>query len=382
VKYFIVVGEASGDLHASNLMRSLQQADPDADFRYFGGDLMQAVGGTLLLHYRNMAYMGFIPVLMHLRSIARNMAFCKQAIRDYQPDVVILVDYPGFNLQIAKYLKNTTSCTAHRAPRTVYYISPKIWAWKAHRIHAIKKYIDRMLCILPFEVEFYKKHQYEVDYVGNPTVDAIADREYRSETFEAFTQANALDNRPVVALLAGSRRQEIRDNLPAMLEAASGFKDYQFVIAGAPGMDEKYYQQFINNRSVRIVFGQTYRLLQQAQAALVTSGTATLETALLRTPQTVCYRLPLASISSFVFQRFFSCQYISLVNLIAGKSVVKELFGKHFSVRQIREELDLLLNDQSYCERMQQGYQEMIDRLGLPGASAKAAQKIATNFLN
>ena len=383
MKYFLVVGEASGDLHASNLMRSLQQADPAADFRYFGGDLMQSVGGTLIQHYRNMAYMGFIPVLMHLRTISRNLTLCKQALRDYQPDIVILVDYPGFNFRIAKYLRNRESFSPYnknRAPFICYYISPKIWAWKTYRIHAIKKNIDRMLCILPFEVEFYKKYQYEVDYVGNPTVDAIANREYISETFEVFIQTNGLDNRPVIALLAGSRRQEIRDNLPAMLEAASVFEDHQFVIAGAPGIDFEYYQQFINNRPVRIIFGQTYRLLQQSQAALVTSGTATLETALLRVPQTVCYRLPFASLSSFVFQHFFSCKYISLVNLIAGKEVVKELFGKNFSVRQIREELSLLLNDKSYREQMQNGYQEIINRLGFPGASEKTAQKIASNF--
>ena len=384
MKYFLIVGEASGDLHASHLMQSLQQADRAADFRYFGGDLMQSVGGTLLRHYRDMAYMGFIPVLMHLRTISRNLAFCKQAIRDYQPDIVVLVDYPGFNLRIANYLKTKkfTSSSAGYSPFICYYISPKIWAWKVYRIHAIKKYIDRMLCILPFETEFYKKYQYEVDYVGNPTVDAIAGREYASETWESFIQANALDNRPVIALLAGSRRQEIRDNLPAMLEAASVFEDHQLVIAGAPGIDPEYYQQFINRRPVRIVFGQTFRLLQQSQAALVTSGTATLETALLRIPQTVCYHLPFATLSSFVFQHFFSCKYISLVNLIVGKQIVKELFGKNFSVRQIREELDVLLNDEWYRESIQSGYQEVIDRLGLPGASEKAAREILSWFPN
>ncbi|GHV57618.1 lipid-A-disaccharide synthase [Bacteroidia bacterium] len=385
MKYFLIVGEASGDLHASNLMQSLQNADPAADFRYFGGDLMQAVGGTLIRHYRDMAYMGFIPVLMHLRTVFRNMELCQQAIRDYQPDVVILVDYAGFNLRIAKYLKSKpflSSCTAHHVPFTCYYISPKIWAWKEYRIHAIKKYIDRMLCILPFEVEFYKKHHYEVDYVGNPTVDAIAGREYASETFETFTQANHLTSQPIIALLAGSRKQEIKDNLPAMLDASVSFKEYQLVIAGAPGIAPDDYQPFIKDYPVRIVFGQTYRLLQQSRAALVTSGTATLETALLRVPQTVCYRLPFAMISSFVFQRFFSCKYISLVNLIAGKSVVKELYGKDFSIRKIREELGRLLNDGLYREQMQQGYQEVIDRLDSPGASETAAREIIACFRN
>ncbi|MDR0542206.1 MAG: lipid-A-disaccharide synthase, partial [Dysgonamonadaceae bacterium] len=219
MKYFLIVGEASGDLHASNLMQSLLKADPAADFRYFGGDLMQAVGGTLVRHYRDMAYMGFIPVLMHLRTISRNMELCKQTLGDYRPDVVILVDYAGFNLRIARYIKTHL----HPSPSTIYYISPKIWAWKEYRIHTIKKYIDRMLCILPFEVEFYKKYHYDVDYAGNPTVDAIAERKFASETFETFTRANHLTGQPVIALLAGSRKQEIKDNLPAMLDASDAF---------------------------------------------------------------------------------------------------------------------------------------------------------------
>jgi lipid-A-disaccharide synthase len=377
VKYFLIAGEASGDLHASSLMRSLLKADPAADFRYFGGDLMQAVGGKLVKHYREMAYMGFLPVLLHLRTIARNMQLCKQAIRDYQPDAVVLVDYPGFNLPMAKFIKTAL----HPSPLTVYYISPKIWAWKEYRIHSIRKYIDRMLCILPFEVDFYKAHHYDVDYVGNPTVDAIANRDCASETWKAFAQANHLDHRPIIALLAGSRQQEIKDNLPVMLEAAATFTEYQCVIAGAPGIEPAYYRQFMENHPVRIVFEQTYRLLQQAQAALVTSGTATLETALLRVPQTVCYRLPFAAVSSFVFRRFFSCKYISLVNLIAGKSILKELFGTSFSVRQIRDELGLLLNDKACREKMQQGYQEIIQQLGSPGASENAARAI-TGYLS
>jgi lipid-A-disaccharide synthase len=381
VKYFLIAGEASGDLHASRLMQSLLKADPAADFRYFGGDLMQAVGGTLIRHYREMAYMGFLPVLTHLRTIFRNMELCKQAIRDYQPDTVILVDYPGFNLRMAEYLKSKpflASRAERRAPFIVYYISPKIWAWKEYRIRAIRKFIDRMLCILPFELEFYQKRHYEVTYVGNPTVDAIAGREYASETFEEFTRANRLTRQPVIALLAGSRKQEIRDNLPTMLEAAAPFDDFQLVIAGAPGVDPDYYKPFTDHRQVKIVFGQTYRLLQQSRAALVTSGTATLETALLRIPQTVCYRLPFGTVSSFVFQHFFSCKYISLVNLIADRSVVKELFGKNFSVRRIREELDLLLNDNARREKMQQGYQTIIDRLGPPEASDRAAMEIVS----
>jgi lipid-A-disaccharide synthase len=234
-----------------------------------------------------------------------------------------------------------------------------------------------MLCILPFEVDFYRKHDYPVEYVGNPTVDAIHSRNYAQETFAEFISANQLDNNPVIALLAGSRKQEIKDNLPIMLEAASPFDKYQLVIAGAPGIEDAYYQQFTGKYPVRLVFGQTYRLLQQAKAALVTSGTATLETALLKTPQTVCYKMPFKRLSSFIFEHFFSCRYISLVNLIAGRTVVKELFGKYFSVKQIRKELDLLLHDESYRKTMQSGYEQVIEKLGASGASKKAAEIIA-----
>jgi lipid-A-disaccharide synthase len=373
MRYFLIAGEASGDLHASLLMRSLQKTDPDAQFLCLGGDAMQAAGGVLIRHYKSLAYMGFVPVLLHLHSIVGAMRSCCRALRDFHPDAVILVDYPGVNIRMAKYAKTRLSGSLP----VIYYISPKLWAWKEYRIHSVRKYVDRMLCILPFEPEFYaRRRYYGAIYAGNPTVDEIASRAFASETFEAFTEANGLDRRPIVALLAGSRKQEIRDNLPAMLEASSAYGDYQWVIAGAPGIDAAYYRPFIENRPVGIVFGQTYRLLQQSRAALVTSGTATLETALLRVPQAVCYRLPLAGFGSFVFRRFFSCEYISLVNLIAGKSVLKELFGGSFSVQQIRNELDRLLNDQAYCQQMQEGYQEVIDRLGPPGASETAAREI------
>jgi lipid-A-disaccharide synthase len=368
MKYFLIAGEASGDLHASNLMHALKDTDKEADFRYFGGDLMQSAGGTLVRHYRDLAFMGFIPVLMNLRTIFANLNVCKKEIKAYQPDLVILVDYPGFNLRIAEYVKRQLQIPVY------YYISPKIWAWKEYRIRKIKKYIDKMLCILPFEVEFYKKHQYKVDYAGNPTVDALAARDRKEETFEDFARINNLENKPVIALLAGSRKQEIKDNLPAMLEAIDSFKEYQPVIAGAPGIDPSYYGKFTKNHPVHIVFGQTYRLLQQAQAALVTSGTATLETALLRIPQAVCYKVPFKHISSFIFEKFFSCKYISLVNLIAGKTVVRELFGKHFSTQQIRNELELLLHNENYRKKIDDGYREVIEKLGPPGASAKAAQ--------
>ena len=374
MKYYIIAGEASGDLHASNLMKSLQDIDENADFRFFGGDLMKSVGGVLVKHYREMAYMGFIPVLLNLRTIFKNMDLCKQDIQQYNPDVVILVDYPGFNLSIAKYVKTQLKIPVH------YYISPKIWAWKKYRIKDIRKYVDKMLSILPFEVEFYKRNNYKIDYVGNPTVDAIAKRDFANETFEEFINVNQLPDKPIIALLAGSRKQEIKDNLPTMLSVVAEFHDYQAIIAGAPGITADYYQTFLQGTNTNIVFGQTYRLLQQSQAALVTSGTATLETGLLKVPQTVCYKLPIKHISSFVFKHFFSVKYISLVNLIADKPVVKELFGKYFSKQTIAKELNALLYDSSYRNKMLQGYDEVITDLGKPGASQQAANLIVESL--
>lgn len=370
MKYFLVVGEASGDLHASNLMKSLKELDVKADFRFFGGDLMLATGGVLIKHYKELAYMGFIPVLKNIGTILKNMKCCQEEIAAYRPDVVILVDYPGFNLRMAKYVKTQLQIPVY------YYISPKIWAWKEWRIRDIHKYVDKMLAILPFEVEFYQRHRFPVNYVGNPTVDAVASYPDASETFEEFAARNHLEKRPVIALLAGSRRQEIKDNLPAMLKAVSGFSTHQLVIAGAPGISPEYYQPFIRNFSVSIVFDQTYCLLKQSDAALVTSGTATLETALFRVPQVVCYKTPVGRLVSFVWDHFFKVKYISLVNLIAGKEVVKELFGKYFSVDNIRKEVDNLLNDKSYRKKMLREYDSIIQRLGKPGASQQAASAI------
>ena len=370
MKYYLIAGEASGDLHASNLMASLKKADPQAEFRYMGGDLMQAQGGTLVKHYREMAYMGFIPVLTHLRTILRNMRTCREDIRRYRPDAVILVDYPGFNLKIAEYVKSNLQIPVY------YYISPKIWAWKKYRIKAIRKYVDRVLCILPFETGFYRTLRYEVTYVGNPSVDSVAFRENADETREAFTEANRLPQKPIIALLAGSRRQEISDNLPTMLEAVAAFPGYQAVIAGAPGIEPDYYRQYTGNDRVSIVFGQTYRLLQQSSAALVTSGTATLETALFRVPQVVCYKMKAKRLTYFIFKHFFPISYISLVNLIAGREIVQELFSLRFSLENIHRELDRILTDTSYREQMLQGYEEVASLLGKPGASDRAAQFI------
>ena len=344
MNYYLIAGEASGDLHGSNLMKSLKAIDPEANFRFFGGDLMAAVGGSLVKHYREMAFMGFIPVLLNLRTIFKNMKICREDIRNYQPDIVILIDYPGFNLKMAGFIKNQLSIPVY------YYISPKIWAWKKYRIKTIRRSIDKMLCILPFEVDFYKKNNYPVTYVGNPTVDAVANREFPDETFESFTTCNKLSGKPVIAILAGSRKQEIKDNLPAMLQAVSDFPDYQPVIAGAPGIDTGFYKTSIGHSDVPIVWDQTYRLLQQSSAALVTSGTATLETALFRVPQTVSYETPAKHLVGFVFRNFFSVKYISLVNLIAGRPVVRELFADSFSVQAIKNELERLLTDKNYRE--------------------------------
>lgn len=373
MKYYLIVGEASGDLHASNLMRALKEEDPLADFRFFGGDLMSAVGGTRVKHYKELAYMGFIPVLLHLRTIFRNMALCKKDIVEWQPDVVILVDYPGFNLKIAEYVKKQTDIPVY------YYISPKIWAWKEYRIKNIKRDVDELFSILPFEVEFFAGHQYPIHYVGNPCVDAVdAFKKEYTESMTGFICANQLDSKPIIALLAGSRKQEIKDNLPNMLEAARSFADkYQLVLAGAPGIDPSYYQEYISTDvPVKIIFGQTYRLLQQAKVALVTSGTATLETALFRIPQVVCYYIPMGKIVSFLRRRILKVKFISLVNLVAAKEVVRELVADAMTVSNVHAELDALLNDVDYRNRMLQEYDRMIQILGPAGASRQTALKM------
>ena len=370
MKYYLIVGEASGDLHASNLMRALQHEDPQAEFRFFGGDLMKAVGGTCVKHYRELAYMGFIPVLLHLRTIFRNMDYCKKDVEAWQPDVLILVDYPGFNLKIAEYIKQHTRIPVY------YYISPKIWAWKEYRIKNIKRDVDELFSILPFEVDFFKKHQYPVHYVGNPCVDAVDDfRKNGQETFSEFIAANGLENRPIIALLAGSRRQEIKDNLSRMIEAARSFPQYQFVVAGAPGIEPDFYKQYIDS-STKIVFGQTYRLLQQAEAALVTSGTATLETALFRVPQVVCYYTAAGKLVSFLRRHILKVKYISLVNLIADCEVVTELVADGMTVANIKKELAKIVPGGSGRSLMLSEYDRLIAILGEPGASERAASQI------
>lgn len=370
MKYYLIAGEASGDLHASNLMQAIKEKDKNADFRFFGGDLMQQAGGTLVKHYRELAFMGFIPVLLNLKTILRNLEICKKDIVEYSPDIVILVDYPGFNLKVAKYIKLHTSIPV------TYYISPKIWAWKEYRIKAFKKYVDQMLCILPFEVDFYKKHNYPVDYVGNPTVDAIRQRENSDQTFNEFIKLNKLEDKPIIAILAGSRKQEIEDNLPSMLKAIEVFKSHQIVIAGAPGIDKDFYDKVLYQKNATLVFGQTYNILAHANVALVTSGTATLEAALLNAPQVVCYKTPLSKFVYWAFKNLFKTPYISLVNLIAGKKVVRELFAKFFTEENIHDETEKLLFDSEYRQIMLSDYKAIQKSLGTANASNKAAQLI------
>lgn len=376
MKYYLIAGEASGDLHASQLMNALKQVDEHAEFRFFGGDLMSAEGGTCVKHYREMAYMGFIPVLLHLRTISRNMTLCKRDIVAWQPDVVILVDYPGFNLTIAEYVHRYTTIPVF------YYIAPKIWAWKEYRIKNIRRDVDQLFSILPFEIDFFeKKHHYPIHYVGNPTVDEVtAFKRAHSEDFQSFAVEFGLSSeKPIIAILAGSRKQEIKSNLPRMIEAARTFMDqYQFVLAGAPGIDHDFYVPYLSGHEVKIIFGQTYRILQQAEGALVTSGTATLETALFRVPQVVCYYMSCGKVVSWLRDRLLHVKYISLVNLIAGFEVVPELVADGMTVERIRKELGNVLSGGNGREKQLAGYEQMAKILGDEGASLRAAQAIYT----
>lgn len=370
MKYYLIVGEASGDLHASRLMQSLMQYDPAAEFRFLGGDLMQRVGGTRVKHYRELAYMGFVPVLLHLPTIFKNMKMCKEDIVRWQPDVVILIDYPGFNLSIAKYVKKKTNIPVF------YYISPKIWAWKEWRIKAIKRDVKEMFSILPFEIPFYeKKHHYKIHYVGNPTKEEVDNFQHvYTESKDEFCQRNNLSSKPIIAILAGSRKQEIKDNLPSMLEAARHFEDYQMVIAAAPSIEKSYYKKYLGDSEAKMVELQTYELLTHSTAALVTSGTATLETALLNVPQVVCYETPVPKLIRFAFKHIIKVRFISLVNLIADKEIVQELLADRFSIYNIANELYRILPGQPARERMLADYQIVRERLGDAVAPDNAAR--------
>ena len=386
MKYYLIVGEASGDLHASHLMQSLKAHDGEAEFRFFGGDLMTAVGGTRVKHFRELAYMGFIPVLLHLRTIFKNMALCKKDILEWQPDAVILVDYPGFNLDIAKFVHQLTpeNTGIAKRPKVYYYISPKIWAWKEYRIKNIKRDVDELFSILPFEVPFFEqKHHYPIHYVGNPTADEV--RKFRAEyddSFEDFRNKYSLSEKPVIALLAGSRKQEIKDNLPAMIASVRDLTaDYQIVLAGAPSIDREYYAEFLDDAPVTLIENNTYALLSHAEAALVTSGTATLETALFDVPQVVCYKTPVPRIIRWAFNHILKVDYISLVNLIADREVVQELFADRFTVANIRAELHTLLRGGSKREKMLADYRQIQGKLGDTSAPDNAA-RLMVQLLN
>ena len=371
MKYYIIAGEASGDLHGSNFMKSLLQQDLNAEFRFWGGDLMQNVGGTLVKHYRDLAFMGFVEVLMNIRTIAKNLSFCKKDIENFNPDVIIFIDYPGFNLRIAKWAKI-------KGYKTHYYISPQIWAWKEGRIKDIKRDVDKMYVILPFEKPFYEdKHDFPVDFVGHPLIDAIADRNQIDEN--DFRTQHKLNDKPIIALLPGSRKQEIKKMLSIMLSMVNHFPDYQFVIAGAPSQDFSFYEQFIDNANVNFVSNKTYDLLSVSTAALVTSGTATLETALFKVPQVVCYKG--SWISYQIGKRLVKhIKYISLVNLIMDKEVVTELIQDELNPKRLKRELSIIL-DKYERTKFFMNYYQLEKKLGGRGASEKVAQLIY-NSLN
>ncbi len=375
MKYYIIAGEASGDLHGSNLMKSIYKEDNQADIRFWGGDLMEKAGGTLVKHYRDLAFMGFSEVIMNLKTILGNIKKCKNDIAHFNPDVIIFIDYPGFNMRIAKWAKK-------RGIKTHYYISPQIWAWKENRISAIKRDFDELYIILPFEKDFYeKKHNFPVHFVGHPLIDAIKNREVTSEAI--FRSENNLNEKPIIALLPGSRKQEITKMLSVMLSVVKKFSDYQFVIAGAPSQEFSFYQQFLNNENVRFISNKTYDLLSISHAALVTSGTATLETALFKVPEVVCYKG--SWVSYQIAKRIITLKYISLVNLIMDREVVKELIQDEFNAKNLKTELSKIL-DLQIRYRIFKDYQELEERLGGEGASDKTAKLIVNtvkeNLLN
>ncbi len=369
MKYYIIAGEASGDLHGSNLIRSLIARDKEADIRCWGGDMMEQAGGKLVKHYREMAFMGFLEVILNLGTIWKNLKFCKSDIAGFQPDVIIFIDYSGFNLRIAKWAKK-------QGFKTFYYISPQIWASREGRIHKIKRDIDKMFVILPFEKEFYeKKHQYPVEFVGHPLIDAINSMPLSNE--KEFREKNALDqHKPIIALLPGSRKQEIKNMLDIMLQLVDHYREYQFVIAAAPSLDTSDYEPYIQNRDVSLVYNQTYDLLHHAHAALVTSGTATLETALFKVPQVVCYKGNWVSYQ--IAKRIITLDYISLVNLIMNREVVKELIQGDLTAPNLKNELEKILNGSAREEQLE-AYDQLENKLGGRGASDKTAMLILEN---
>lgn len=372
MKYYVLAGEASGDLHASNLIKEIRLLDGDAQFRGFGGDLMEQAGMTVLKHYRDMAFMGLVPVIMNIRTIQKNFRFCEQDLLNFKPDVLILIDYPGFNLRMAKFAKAN-------GIRTFYYISPKVWAWKEKRVHRIIAYVDEMFTILPFETGFFAKYNYLVNYVGNPLLDAILEKKIAPD-FPRFITENKLAEKPILAVLPGSRKGEISVLLPTMLEAAAQFPEYQCVIAGAPNMGIEFYQPFMNKSSVPVIWGKTYEILIHSRTAIVSSGTATLETAILNVPQVVVYRLTPSWLFNFLKYFFLRTKFVSLVNIILEKEAVKELIQWNFTLKKVVQELKNILNDPENENRMLADYKEMMVKLGEPGASKRAAEMMVNKL--
>ncbi len=368
MRYYFIAGEASGDLHASNLIIEIKKLDQQAELRGFGGELMEQAGMQLKKHYREMAFMGFIPVLMNLRTIKKNFETCEKDILDFKPDVLILVDYPGFNLRMAEFAKK-------HGIKVYYYISPKIWAWKKHRIKKIRAFVDEMFTILPFETEFYKQLNYDVNYIGNPVLDAIVSS-LKPKDFDEFTSSNQIENKPVIALSPGSRLQEIRSLLPRMLDAASSFSDYQILVTAAPNIERAVYNELLKGYPVKVISGKTYEVLQHAEVAVLASGTVSLEAGVIKTPQIVCYRMAGGSLFFRIGKWVLNIDWVSLVNLILGREAVKELLQHHCSVKNIRNELNLILNNQGHRIKIEESYQELHKKLGEPGASARAAKQM------
>ncbi len=366
LKLYFIAGEASGDLHGSNLMKALNEKDSNLEYRFWGGDKMAEIAGTPVKHIKDLAFMGFVEVLLNLKTILSNIKFCKSDIEKYKPDAIVLIDYPGFNLRIAEWAKE-------RGIKVYYYISPQIWAWKQNRVHKIKRVVDHMFVILPFEADFYKKFDYNVEYVGHPLLDAVEQYRLIQLPSDEFRKMNNLSDKPIIAILPGSRKQEIRVKLPIMLQAIKTFSDYQFVVAGAPSLEPTFYDEFIT-KDTSIVFGKTYDLLSASEAAIVTSGTATLETALLGIPEVVCYKA--SQISYSIAKRLVKIKFISLVNLIMDREVVKELIQHDCNSTMIAQELKEIIKGGSKRDKILSDYSEMSETLGGGGASKKIAQSL------
>ncbi|QIA09225.1 lipid-A-disaccharide synthase [Draconibacterium halophilum] len=369
MRYYIIAGEASGDLHGSNLMKELKVADKQADFRFFGGDKMQAVGGELVKHYREMAFMGFVNVILNIRTIKQNMEFCKKDLLNFKPDVIILIDYPGFNLRIAEFAKQNNI-------KVYYYISPKLWAWKEYRVKKVRAFVDELFTIFPFETAFYKKHGIDVNYVGNPLFDSIKEFEKTAQSEADFKAKNDLDDRPIIALLAGSRVQEIKGTLPVMKKAVEGRNDYQIVLAGVSSVDKELYDEILKGSNIKVLYESTYDLLNNAHTALVASGTAALETALFQVPQTVLYKVEGGVLVHYIMAAVLKIDWVSLPNIILGKMAVKELLQKNMTVKKVTAELDRILEDETYRKRILSDYQEMQKLMGEPECSKRAAEKM------